>query len=187
VIASTGSDLGSAISGALGALKGPLHGGAPGPALAALLSLRAQPGDLAANTRSWVLAELAAGRRILGFGHRVYRVRDPRADVLRHASASLLDGTDLLASAEVHEAAVLETLRREKPGREIATNVEFYTALLLHGLGFEPALFTCVFALGRVAGWVAHVAEQTARGRLIRPDALYVGAEGRQLPVDTGS
>lgn len=181
VIASTGSDLGSAVAGALGALKGPLHGGAPGPALAALLALRARPGDLAANTRSWVQAELAAGRRILGFGHRVYRVRDPRADVLRDAAASLLDGTDLLASAEVHEAAVLETLRREKPNREIATNVEFYTALLLHGLGFSPALFTCVFALGRVAGWVAHVAEQTARGRLIRPDALYVGAEGRQI------
>jgi citrate synthase len=187
VIASTGSDLGSAVAGALGALKGPLHGGAPGPALAALLALRAQPGDLAANTRSWVEAELAAGRRILGFGHRVYRVRDPRADVLRHASASLLEGTDLLASAELHEAAVLETLRREKPNREIATNVEFYTALLLHGLGFEPSLFTCVFALGRVAGWVAHVAEQRARGRLIRPDALYVGAEGRQLTVDTVS
>jgi citrate synthase len=181
VIASTGSDLGSAVAGAIGALKGPLHGGAPGPALAALLALRAQPGDLAENTRRWVQAQLAAGQRILGFGHRVYRVRDPRADVLREASRSLLVGTDLLASAEVHEAAVLETLRREKPGREIATNVEFYTALLLHGLGFEPALFTSVFALGRVAGWVAHVAEQSARGRLIRPDALYVGAEGRTL------
>jgi citrate synthase len=187
VIASTGSDLGSAVAGALGALKGPLHGGAPGPALAALLTLRAQPGDLAANTRSWVQAELAAGRRILGFGHRVYRVRDPRADVLRHASASLLQGTDLLASAEVHEAAVLETLRRAKPNREIATNVEFYTALLLHGLGFDPALFTSVFALGRVAGWVAHTAEQRAHGRLIRPDALYVGAEGRQLPAPAAS
>ncbi len=181
VIASTGSDLGSAIAGAIGALKGPLHGGAPGPALAALLALRAQPGDLAENTRRWVRAELAAGRRILGFGHRVYRVRDPRADVLREAAAALLEGSDLLACAELHEAAVRETLRQEKPGREIATNVEFYTALLLHGLGFEPALFTSIFALGRVAGWIAHVAEQNARGRLIRPDALYVGAEGREL------
>ncbi len=181
VIASTGSDLGSAIAGALGALKGPLHGGAPGPALAALLALRAQPGDLAENTRRWVTAELAAGRRILGFGHRVYKVRDPRADVLKSAAARLLAGTDLLASAESHEAAVLEALRRAKPDRAIATNVEFYTALLLHGLGFEPALFTCIFALGRVAGWLAHVTEQTARGRLIRPDALYVGAEGRSL------
>jgi citrate synthase len=181
VIASTGSDLGSAIAGALGALKGPLHGGAPGPALAALLALRAQPGDLTENTRRWVGEELSAGRRILGFGHRVYRVRDPRADVLRDAAAHLLVGTDLLASAETHEAAVLECLRSAKPDRAIATNVEFYTALLLHGLGFEPALFTCIFALGRAAGWLAHVSEQTARGRLIRPDALYVGAEGRTM------
>jgi citrate synthase len=183
VIASTGSDLGSSIEGALGALKGPLHGGAPGPALAALLALRAEGGDLAARTRSWVEAEVAAGRRIMGFGHRVYRVRDPRADVLRVAAASLLEGSDLLASAELHEAAVLETLRRIKPERELATNVEFYTALLLHGLGLDAALFTPVFALGRVAGWIAHVAEQTAHGRLIRPDALYVGATGRTLPT----
>lgn len=182
VIASTGSDLGSAIEGALGALKGPLHGGAPGPALEALLALRAQGGDLAAATRAWVEAELAAGRRIMGFGHRVYRVRDPRADVLRAAAAELLGGSDLLAQAEVHEAAVLDTLARRKPGRELATNVEFYTALLLHGLGFEPRLFTPVFALGRVAGWIAHVAEQKAHGRLIRPDALYAGAEGRTVP-----
>jgi len=181
VIASTGSDLGSSIEGALGALKGPLHGGAPGPALTALLALRREGGDLAARTRSWVEAEVAAGRRIMGFGHRVYRVRDPRADVLRAAAASLLTGSDLLASAEEHEAAVLETLRRLKPEREIATNVEFYTALLLHGLELEPALFTPVFALGRVAGWIAHVAEQSAHGRLIRPDALYVGATGRAL------
>ena len=182
VIASTGSDLGSAIEGALGALKGPLHGGAPGPALAALLSLRQRGGDLAAHTRAWVESEIAAGRRIMGFGHRVYRVRDPRADVLRRAALSLLEGSDLLASAETHEAAVLETLRRLKPEREIATNVEFYTALVLHGLGFDPEMFTPVFALGRVAGWIAHVAEQQAHGRLIRPDALYVGADGRHVP-----
>jgi citrate synthase len=181
VIASTGSDLGSSIEGALGALKGPLHGGAPGPALTALLALRSEGGELAARTRSWVEAEVSAGRRIMGFGHRVYRVRDPRADVLRVAAQSLLEGSDLLASAEVHEAAVLETLRRLKPERKLATNVEFYTALLLHGLGLPAELFTPVFALGRLAGWIAHVAEQTTHGRLIRPDALYVGATGRTL------
>jgi citrate synthase len=181
VIASTQSDLGSAIEGALGALKGPLHGGAPGPALEALFALRAAGGDLAARTREWVEAELGAGRRIMGFGHRVYRVRDPRADVLRGAASALLGGSDLLAAAELHERAVLEALERLKPGRNIATNVEFYTALLLHGLGLEPACFTSVFALGRVAGWIAHVAEQRATGRLIRPDAVYVGAVGRRL------
>lgn len=181
VIASTQSDLGSAIEGALGALKGPLHGGAPGPVLDAFLKLRAGGGDLRASTRAWAESELRAGRRLMGFGHRVYRVRDPRADVLQHAAASLLDGTDMLSDALVHEEAVLEVLGQLKPGRAIATNVEFYTALLLHGLGLEPAWFTPVFALGRVAGWIAHVQEQGVRGRLIRPESRYVGAEGRSL------
>jgi citrate synthase len=186
VIASTQSDLGSAIEGALGALKGPLHGGAPGPALDAFLKLRAAGGDLRANTRDWAESEVRAGRRLMGFGHRVYRVRDPRADVLQGAAAALLAGTDMLADALVHEAAVLEVLARLKPGRAIATNVEFYTALLLHGLGLEPAWFTPVFALGRVAGWIAHVDEQRARGRLIRPDSRYIGAAGRSLPRNAG-
>jgi citrate synthase len=187
VIASTGSDLGSAVEGALGALKGPLHGGAPGPALSALLALREAGGDLGEQTRRWADAEISAGRRLMGFGHRVYRVRDPRADVLCAAAAELLEGSDLLASAQAHEAAVLDTLRRRKPGREIATNVEFYTALVLYGLGIPSALFTPVFALGRVAGWIAHVAEQRARGRLIRPDALYVGAENRTLSAGSAA
>ncbi len=181
VIASTGSDVGSAIEGALGALKGPLHGGAPGPALQALLQLRAQGGDLSQTTRTWAEAELQAGRRLMGFGHRVYRVRDPRADVLQAAASQLLAGSDLLAQAQQHEAAVLEVLARRKPQRAIATNVEFYTALLLHGLGLTPELFTPVFALGRLAGWLAHYAEQRKSGRLIRPDALYVGADARAL------
>lgn len=183
VIASTASDVGSAILGALGALKGPLHGGAPGPALEALLRLRAEGGDIAERTRHWARAELDAGRRLMGFGHRVYRTRDPRADVLRAAARELLADSDLLALAERHEAAVLEVLREHKPGRRLETNVEFYTALLLHGLGFEPPLFTPVFALGRLAGWLAHDAEQRAHGRLIRPDARYVGAEERTLGV----
>jgi citrate synthase len=181
VIASTGSDVGSAIEGALGALKGPLHGGAPGPALEALFALRARGGDLAAHTRDWAEAELRAGRRLMGFGHRIYKVRDPRALVLERAAEGLLGGTSLLAEARVHEAAVLEVIGRLKPGRGIATNVEFYTALVLHGLGFQPEWFTAVFALGRLAGWLAHVAEQQSRGKLIRPESRYVGAEGRQL------
>jgi citrate synthase len=181
VIASTGSDLGSAIEGALGALQGPLHGGAPGPALEAFEQLRSGGGDLAQATRTWVEAELAGGRRIMGFGHRIYRVRDPRALVLERAAEELLAGSSLLAEARVHERAVLETLARLKPGRSIATNVEFYTALVLHGLGLPTPWFTPVFALGRLAGWLAHVAEQKARGRLIRPDSRYVGAEGRAV------
>ena len=187
VVASTGSDLGAAVEAALGALQGPLHGGAPGPALEALLSLRAHRDDstLDTRTRLWVAAEVAAGRRIMGFGHRVYRVRDPRADVLEQAAQQLLadspSGRALAADARCHERAVLQTLRELKPNRPIATNVEFYTALLLHGLGLPTHLFTPVFAVGRVAGWTAHVAEQRAHGRLIRPSVTYVGAQGRSL------
>ena len=181
VIASTGSDLGSAIEGALGALKGPLHGGAPGPALDALQALRARAGDLAEATRSWAEAEIGAGRRLMGFGHRVYKVRDPRALVLERAAETLLAGTSWLTDARTHEEAVLSVLARLKPGRPIATNVEFYTALLLHGIGLTTAWFTPVFALGRLAGWLAHVREQVDTGRLIRPESRYVGATDRRL------
>jgi citrate synthase len=181
IVASTRAELGAAVEAALGALAGPLHGGAPGPALEALLQLRERGGDLDANTRAWVEARLAAGERIMGFGHRVYRTRDPRADVLGAAARELLAGTGLYEDARIHERAVLETLAREKPGRSIATNVEFYTALLLHGLGFEPATFTSIFAIGRAAGWTAHYAEQQAEGRLIRPRASYCGASDRRL------
>jgi citrate synthase len=184
VIASTGSDLGSAIEGALGALKGPLHGGAPGPALDALQALRADAGargDLAEATRVWAEREIGAGRRLMGFGHRVYKVRDPRAQVLERAAEVLLRGTSWLADARAHEAAVLSVLARLKPGRAIATNVEFYTALLLHGIGLTTPWFTPVFALGRLAGWLAHVREQVDTGRLIRPESRYVGADSRRL------
>lgn len=187
VVASTGSDLGAAVEAALGALQGPLHGGAPGPALEALMALRAQQdgSTLDARTRRWVTAEVEAGRRIMGFGHRVYRVRDPRADVLQRAAQRLLDdseaGRALASDARCHERAVLETLRALKPDRPIATNVEFFTALLLHGLGLPTHLFTPVFAVGRVAGWTAHFAEQRANGRLIRPSVAYVGAQDRRL------
>jgi citrate synthase len=181
VITSTGGTLAAAVEGALGALEGPLHGGAPGPALSAFLALRERGGDLAAHTREWAEAEIAAGRRLMGFGHRVYKVRDPRAVVLEAAAESLLEGSTLLAEARVHEAAVLDVLERRKPGRGIATNVEFYTALVLHGLGLSATWFTATFALGRLAGWLGHIAEQRARGRLIRPESRYVGAEGRVL------
>jgi citrate synthase len=181
VITSTGGTLAAAVEGAIGALEGPLHGGAPGPALSALLALRERGGDLTAHTREWAEAEIAAGRRLMGFGHRIYKVRDPRADVLERAAEGLLEGSTLLAEARAHEAIVLDVLARRKPGRGIATNVEFYTALLLHGLGLSTVWFTPTFALGRLAGWLGHIAEQRARGRLIRPESRYVGAEGRVL------
>ena len=175
VVASTGAAMASCVEAGVCALEGPLHGGAPGPALEALLELRAQTGDLDANTRAWVRSEVAAGRRIMGFGHRVYRVRDPRSVVLREAASTLLGDTQLLRDAEIHERAVLETLAELKPGRALATNVEFATALLLHGLGLPDDSFSAIFAVARTAGWIAHAREQRAEGRLIRPRLHYTG------------
>jgi citrate synthase len=115
----------------------------------------------------------------MGFGHRVYRVRDPRADALKKAVRRLGDAAGAppgrLVFAEAVEQAALAILKEKKPNRPLDTNVEFYTALLLEALAFPPSAFTCVFAMGRVAGWIAHAREQLAGGRLIRPRSLYVG------------
>ncbi|HHO52433.1 MAG TPA: citrate synthase [Deltaproteobacteria bacterium] len=173
VVASTGSDPVSAVVAALGALKGPLHGGAPGPVLDMLEAVGTPE-----QAVPWIEAELAAGRRIMGMGHRVYRVRDPRAAVLEEVVTQLeaagIAG-DRLALARAVEAAAGSVLARHKPGRTLAANVEFYTAVLLDAVGMDRALFTPLFACGRVVGWLAHVAEQRASGRMIRPKALYVG------------
>jgi citrate synthase len=178
VIVSTRSDVISAVTGAVGALKGPLHGGAPGPALDMVFEIgsadRAEP---------WLREALARGDRLMGFGHRVYRVRDPRADVLAAAAERFYaNGGDmaLYELARHVEATALRLLREHKPDRRLDTNVEFYTALLLHGLGLPTGLFTPTFAVGRVAGWTAHALEQLATGRLIRPAAEYVGETGRR-------
>jgi citrate synthase len=173
VVTSTGSDAVSAIVGAIGALKGPLHGGAPGPVLD-MLDAIGEPDRAAA----WIDAELAAGRRIMGMGHRIYRVRDPRAAVLEQAIARLEASgisTGRLALARAVERAAEGALRLKYPGRPLAANVEFYTAVLLDTLGLDRAAFAPTFAVGRVAGWCAHVAEQRSTGRLIRPASRYVG------------
>ncbi|HSK79496.1 MAG TPA: citrate synthase/methylcitrate synthase [Thermoanaerobaculia bacterium] len=183
VILSTRSDLISAVTGAVGALKGPLHGGAPGPALDMVFEIgspeRAEP---------WIRERLARGERLMGFGHRVYRVRDPRADVLAAAAERFYGrggDTALYELARSVEATALRLLREHKPDRRLDTNVEFYTALLLHGLGLPVELFTPTFAVGRVAGWTAHGLEQLATGRLIRPQSEYVGERGRRWgPVE---
>lgn len=183
VVASTGSDGVSALVAALGALKGPLHGGAPGPVLD-MLDAIATPERAADQLR----AELDAGRRIMGMGHRIYRVRDPRALTLERAvetlsSALALRGRDedasvrarlALARAVEREAEALLAARH--PGRALRANVEFYTAVLLEAVGVPRTLFTALFAAARSAGWIAHIAEQRARGRLIRPASRYVGA-----------
>jgi citrate synthase len=173
VIASTQSDLVSAVVGAVGALKGPLHGGAPGPVLDMLDAIE-EHGD----PEAWIRAELDAGRRIMGMGHRVYRVRDPRAAVFENALAALADAG--LASRRVELArqveSVAETVLSERhPDRELKANVEFYTAVLLEAVGVPRELFSATFAVGRMAGWTAHVREQRETGRLIRPRSRYVG------------
>ena len=174
VIASTHAGLTAALVGALCALKGPLHGGAPGPVLDMLDAV-----GLPAAAELWLETTLARGERLMGFGHRIYRVRDPRADAIKGTLEMLAQSGGLdperLQLAEAVEHAALKLLARHKPGRPLQTNLEFYTALLLEALGFPREAFTCVFAAGRAGGWVAHAREQVLRGRLIRPLSRYVG------------
>jgi citrate synthase len=174
VIASTRSDMVSAVTGAIGALKGPLHGGAPGPVLDMLVDI-----GTADNAEGWIRNRLARGERIMGFGHRVYKVRDPRAEVLSRVAESLssarLEDRNLYDLARHVEQLASRLLEEHKPGRNLRTNVEFYTALVLQAIGLEPRQFVAMFACGRAAGWCAHVIEQHAEDRLIRPQSEYVG------------
>jgi citrate synthase len=174
VIASTNSDLVSAIAGAIGALKGPLHGGAPGPALDMVFEI-----GKAERAEEVLRRKIESGEKLMGFGHRVYKVRDPRADVLAAAAERMFTrGGDmaLYDLARSVEAVALRLLEEYKPGRNLQTNVEFYTALLLHGLDLEVPLFTPTFAISRVAGWIAHCFEQRRANRIIRPQSVYRGA-----------
>ena len=175
VVASTRAGLVSAELAGISALKGPLHGGAPGPVIE-MLDAIGEP----ANARAWLEAALDRGERLMGFGHRIYRVRDPRADALKGALRRLGAEPARLALAEAVEQAALAILRERKPNRPLETNVEFYTALLLEALGFPPDAFTCVFAMGRTIGWLAHAHEQIAGGRLVRPQSVYVGPRPQQ-------
>lgn len=187
VVASTGASTISAVVAAIGALSGPLHGGAPGPVLDMLDAIGAPE-----RARAWLLGELAAGRRIMGMGHRVYRVRDPRAAVLEEAAKELeragigRDRLRLAAAVEQEAERVLaeraerratteSTTRSHREPKRLHANVELYTAVLLDAVGVPRASFSSTFAVSRVAGWCAHVAEQRARGRLIRPSSRYVG------------
>lgn len=177
VIASTHSDIVSAIVGAIGALKGPLHGGAPGPALDMVFEIGESD-----QAEAVLRQKLDAGERLMGFGHRVYKVRDPRADVLNTAAEEFFaegDQRKLYDLARHVEATALDLLEEYKPGRRLQTNVEFYTALVLHGVGLDSALFTPTFAISRVGGWTAHALEHRHEGRLLRPLAAYSGKTGR--------
>jgi citrate synthase len=174
VVASTGADVGAALSAAVGALSGPLHGGAPSRVLTMLDDVE-RTGDAG----RWVRAALDRGERLMGFGHRIYRAEDPRARVLRRTARQL--GAPRLAVAEELERAALAELRARKPDRVLATNVEFWSAVVLDHAQVPPELFTPLFTCARTAGWSAHILEQMREGRLIRPSARYVGDGPRKL------
>jgi len=182
VIASTASDMVSAVTGAIGALKGSRHGGAPGPALEMIQAIGSPD-----RAEAWMRDAVQHGKRLPGFGHRVYRVRDPRAEVLSQAAEDLADETgeqQALALAREVERVGVQVLSEAKPGRHLNTNVEFYTALLLSEIGLTPDLFTATFAIGRTAGWTAHILENQETGRIIRPSSEYVGSRDRRyVPI----
>ncbi|WP_255168520.1 citrate synthase/methylcitrate synthase [Natrononativus amylolyticus] len=179
-IASTESDVISAVTGGVGALKGPLHGGAPGPVLDML-----EETHEADDIEAVLAAKLDSGERLMGFGHRVYRVRDPRAAVLSSAAETFYraeDGGDesFFESARETEETAQELLAERKPDLSLAANVEFYTAVLLNGVGIPRDLFSATFAVSRVGGWTAHCLEQLSDNRIVRPRSRYVGERGRE-------
>jgi citrate synthase len=169
VVASTQADLFAAVTAGYCALTGPLHGGAPEPVLEMLDAIGSSD-----RIKPWVDGAMARGERLMGFGHRIYRVRDPRADVLKSAIERLAGGSGLPFAGEV-EAYIRAALRRKNPERPLDTNVEFFTAILLDALKIPRQAFTPIFAVARVAGWTAHAREQQRGGRLIRPSSAYIG------------
>jgi citrate synthase len=170
VVAATRAGMASSLVAGLCALKGPLHGGAPGPVLGMFDAIGTENA-----AGAWLSDALDRGERLMGFGHRVYKVRDPRADVLKAVAANLKGGSNRVRLAEAVEAAALDLLKVRKQTKPLQTNVEFYTALVLEALELPREAFTAVFAAGRVAGWAAHVMEQEQTGRLIRPQSRYIG------------
>jgi len=178
VVTSTQSDLASAVCGAIGTMKGPLHGGAPSEVVDQL----AKMGSVE-NAEAWLRGALDRGERLMGFGHRVYRAYDPRAAALRKVAEGMEHKPDWLQQAIDVEDVALRLLAERHPERPLKTNVEYYAAPVLMGVGLTPDLFPATFSLARHAGWTAHVLEQAADNRLIRPDVRYVGPAERDLPA----
>ncbi len=171
IVASTESDIVSSLVAALGALKGPLHGGAPSKVQDMLREIGSVD-----NAESWLHNAITHGGRLMGFGHRVYKTADPRAEELREmARLADPDGFVLARHVEERAIAILEEL---KPGRRLYTNVEYYSAALMASVGLSGDLFTPTFAISRSAGWTAHILEQVSNNRLLRPEAEYTGPEG---------
>lgn len=169
VVASTEADMVSAVVAALGALKGPLHGGAPQRVLDMLTAIGSVD-----NAEPWLRDAIARGERLMGFGHRIYKVEDPRATELREVARHL--DTQRFALARRVEEVVIALLEEQKPGRRLYTNVEFYPVVLLSSMGLSGDLFSPTFAVSRIVGWTAHILEQAHNNRLIRPDAEYTGS-----------
>jgi citrate synthase len=174
VVASTGADCGAALSAAVGALSGPLHGGAPAYVKPMLEEVQ-QMGD----PERWVREALDKGKRIMGFGHRIYRAEDPRSRILKRTANEL--GSPQVEVAEELEQVALKALQERHPERVLATNVEYYSAIVLDVAEIPPPLAPAMFACSRVAGWSAHILEQKRTGRLFRPSAVYVGPSERSL------
>lgn len=177
VITSTQSDIASAVAGAIGTMKGPLHGGAPSEVVDQLSQIGSPE-----HAEAWLNEAIDRGERLMGFGHRVYRAYDPRAAALRKVAESMPNPPEWLALAIAVEDVALRVLAERHPERALKTNVEFYAAPVLQGVGLSPDLFPATFSLARHAGWTAHVLEQAADNRLIRPDVRYVGHAERDLP-----
>jgi citrate synthase len=177
VIVATRADIASAVCGAIGALKGPLHGGAPAEVIGQLDEI----GSID-RADAWARGKLARKELIMGFGHRVYRAYDPRAAALRKVAEAMPARPAWLELAIGAEEAILKVLAELKPDRPLKTNVEFYAAAVLQGVGLVPDLFPATFGLARIAGWSAHVIEQAAVDKIIRPDARYIGPAERHLP-----
>jgi citrate synthase len=178
IITSSRSDIASAIVGAIGTMKGPLHGGAPSEVVDQLAKVGSKE-----HAEQWIREALDRGERLMGFGHRVYRAYDPRAAALRKVAESMEHKPDWLQLAIEVEDVALRILAERHPERAIKTNVEYYAAPVLQGVGLSPDLFPATFSLARHAGWTAHVLEQAATNRLIRPDVIYIGPDERDLPA----
>jgi citrate synthase len=178
VVISTRSDLASAVAGAIGTMKGPLHGGAPSEVVDQLGKIGSPE-----HAEAWLNDALDRKERLMGFGHRVYRAYDPRAAALRKVAESMPNPPDWLQTAIAVEDVALRVLKQRHPERALMTNVEYYAAPVLLGVGLTPDLFPATFSLARHAGWTAHALEQAAEDRLIRPDVRYVGPAERDLPA----
>jgi citrate synthase len=183
VVVSTNSDMVSALTAAICSLKGPRHGGVPGPVLKMLNEIGSPD-----KADAFIRNELASGRRIMGFGHRVYKVRDPRAALLSDAAQKMAEITGdrhLLELTQAVEETTVRVLAEVKPGRDLYANVELFAALILHAVGVPSELFTPIFAIGRTAGWTAHMIEQFGESKIIRPESVYVGPRDlRWQPID---